>query len=444
MVAEALDIGYAIQLPPRRAIQYFRQKGHAINWNWWETWQAAHAKSFTVAKAMRQDILETIRAEQGKAIAEGLTARQFAERLEPRLKNLGWWGRQTVLDPKGNLQEIQLGSPHRLRTIYDTNMRTSRAVAHYQVQQATVADRPYWMYDAMDDLHTRPQHAAMDNLVFAHDDPIWRTHYPPNGFKCRCRVRALSREEVDAKGLSVSSSDGLLHQIKQQVGVDKSTGEIIHRPATEYRQGDIIMAPDPGWNYNPGAAGGHFDPSTAPAINEVLPPIGGQRTWHELALPTALPLAIARVTRLPKGDIRQFYAATESPDFEPYDITRPDGVKDRVYNRVVTPEGLEDVFLGDNFARHIVEHSLGHRERFANYVLPTLQQPGEVWGHWTQGEDGSVVIRQRYLARFDDANTLLVVQEMPKIGALAWTFFPIRESRRLNRYRVGDLLYRGK
>ena len=50
-----------------------------INWNWWETWQAAHARSFTGAKATREDILETIRAAHGEALAQGLTARKFAD-----------------------------------------------------------------------------------------------------------------------------------------------------------------------------------------------------------------------------------------------------------------------------------------------------------------------------------------------------------------------------
>ena len=81
---EAVDLGYAFGLPPRRAIAYFKSKGYTISWNWWETWQAAHAKSFTVAKAARLDILSDIRSEVQRALEEGLTSKQFADALEPR------------------------------------------------------------------------------------------------------------------------------------------------------------------------------------------------------------------------------------------------------------------------------------------------------------------------------------------------------------------------
>ena len=127
---EPVDLGHAFGLPPRRAVEYFKSKGYTISWNWWETWQASHARAFTVAKAARMDILTDIRSEVQRALDEGLTHKQFADALEPRLKAKGWWGRQVVVDPDGGADMVQLGSPRRLKTIYRTNLRTARAVAH--------------------------------------------------------------------------------------------------------------------------------------------------------------------------------------------------------------------------------------------------------------------------------------------------------------------------
>ena len=93
----------------------------------------------------------------------------------------------------------------------------------------------------------------MDGLVFRHDDPFWDSHYPPNGFNCRCRVRAFTEDDLKERDLKVTSGNEHLRQVDQQVGVDKRTGEVIRRPATEFRQGDRVMTPDPGWNYNPAA-----------------------------------------------------------------------------------------------------------------------------------------------------------------------------------------------
>ena len=124
-MADPVDLGFAVKLPPRQAIRYFQSKGYAISWNWWETWQAAHAKAFTVAKATRLDVLQTIRGGLDRALRDGTTERTFLKELEPALRKAGWWGQQTIVDSAGNAEVVQLGSPHRLKTIFRTNLRTA-------------------------------------------------------------------------------------------------------------------------------------------------------------------------------------------------------------------------------------------------------------------------------------------------------------------------------
>ena len=43
----------------------------------------------------------------------------------------------------------------------------------------------------------------MDGRVFQADSPVWDTWYPPNGFRCRCTVRSLSKRQVEQMGLTV-------------------------------------------------------------------------------------------------------------------------------------------------------------------------------------------------------------------------------------------------
>ena len=289
MPPNLIDLGYAAKLPPEKAIAFFAAKGYAVSWNWWEVWESAHARAFTVAKAVQADVLESIRGALDKALADGRTRREFARDLEPRLRALGWWGRQIVVSPDGGAEKVQLGSPHRLRTIFDSNMRSTFGAARQRQQVENADSRPFWMYDARNDNRVRPSHAAMDGRVFRADDPIWKTHYPPNGWNCRCRVRALTAAQVRARGLRVSDSAGSLETVQQEVGVDKRTGEVVTKPGTAYRfraGGEVrVMTPDPGWGaaprglppaagapstFNPGAASpaaarAHLDSASAGA-----------------------------------------------------------------------------------------------------------------------------------------------------------------------------------
>jgi len=41
-------------------------------------------------------------------------------------------------------------------------------------------------YETVGDDRVRPQHRAWDNITLPADHPWWQTHYPPNGWACRC------------------------------------------------------------------------------------------------------------------------------------------------------------------------------------------------------------------------------------------------------------------
>lgn len=249
MPKQKIDLLYAIGLPPEKAIEYFKSKGYAFSWDWWDIWQEAHTLAFTVAKVMRQDILDDIRDIVQKAIEEGLSFRSFQKLLEPKLKVKGWWGKVIVGDETG-AQQVQLGSPWRLRTIYETNMQVAMMAGRYREFMENINDRPYWQYMAVLDSRTRPSHRALHGKVFRYDDPFWDSFYPPNGWNCRCRVRALSEKNIRDRGLVVESSEGRI--ITTKVLISKKSGELTDVAVyVDPRTGEKI-SPDAGWSYNPG------------------------------------------------------------------------------------------------------------------------------------------------------------------------------------------------
>lgn len=249
---QPVDLGYAATLEPKLAVDYFRSKGYVISWNWQETKSTTHAQAFTVAKAVRMDVLTSIQSEVDRAASEGTTEREFIKTLTPRLQAQGWWGKQMIVDSAGGIEEVQLGSPARLATIYRTNLATSYQAGRYQQQLGSTETHPYWQYVAIMDGNTRKSHAAMHGRVFRFDDPIWDTLYPPNDWGCRCRVRALTAEQVKRMGLKVESSVGAITTQTVESGVDKRTGEVYESDVTTFTRGKQRMTTGAGWAHNAG------------------------------------------------------------------------------------------------------------------------------------------------------------------------------------------------
>lgn len=233
-------IGAAFDLPPKEAVDFFRSKGFQFAFDWTEMLKQEHDANFTVAKITDLDLLKEIRDAVDQAISEGTTFDTFKERLIPRLQESGWWGGKMVLDADtGEEKEVQLGSPRRLRTIFETNLKTAYAAGRWEQIQDTKADFPYLMYDAVKDDRTREEHLAWDGLVLPADDPWWKTHYPPNGWNCRCSVI-----QVNDRTLGKLGKDGPdeAPPIETRPWVNPTTGE----------EEDVPEGIDPGWDYAPG------------------------------------------------------------------------------------------------------------------------------------------------------------------------------------------------
>lgn len=110
---------------------------------------------------------------------------------------------------------------------------------------------------------------------------------------------------------------------------------------------------------------------------------------------------------------------------------------------VHAPGCLDAVAIKRECLRHLVEKQ--HREVWANYILPTLEDPLEVWlSPVNLNPSGKIVYRRHFIALFDDAGktraTLAVTQEN-KDSSLLWNFIPSNDLKYIDRKRRGFLLY---
>ncbi len=196
-----VEAGDSFDVPPDAAIETYAAKGLKPTFSYAEMLGEAHSQAFTVAKMMDVDMLGQVRTSLEAAMANGQSYKEWADELMPMLQASGWWGKQKVLDPvTGKIVDAQLGSPHRLETIFRTNMQAAYAEQQWAMIEGQKDVAPYLMYDAVDDFRTRPSHKSRDNTILPVDDPWWDKNTPPLGYACRCGIIQVSQDELEALG----------------------------------------------------------------------------------------------------------------------------------------------------------------------------------------------------------------------------------------------------
>ena len=128
--------------------------------------------------------------------------------------------------------------------IYDTNIRMAHASGRWAQIQRVATRRPYLRYVAVEDSRTRPEHTAWHGTVLPVGDPWWSTHYPPNGWYCRCTTQSLSERDLERYGYKPSQTAPPVKMTPRRINTP--TGPV------------TVQVPDgidPGFAYNPGEAG---------------------------------------------------------------------------------------------------------------------------------------------------------------------------------------------
>lgn len=252
---QAPDLVYALGLPPRDAVAYLESKGIRPTRHWYDIWQEAQAKAVTVSGMTRLDLLEDVKKGLVDAVKNGKTGKMFIDDLAPILRAKGWTGKRQSINPKtGEVTEKGPDLPARLSLIFFQNVQSAYMYGRYRAMLANAEERPWWMYIAVLDSRTRPHHRALHRKVFRYDDPFWKTHYPPNGFYCRCRVRALSDAQLEREGLTPESGEGRMVSRDAVVNPRAPESQRVVREVWGWQQtpGGLTHWTDTGFSYSAG------------------------------------------------------------------------------------------------------------------------------------------------------------------------------------------------
>lgn len=206
------------------AIDYLKGKLPEGSMAWDDLSGPVHGKVFAVAGAVKADLVRDLQAALVRALENGTTITQFRKDFDQAVQQHGW----TYRGKRG----------WRTSVIFDTNMRSAHMAGRWAQIQAGKDRRPFLQYRTAGDARVRPQHRQWNGLIYPVDDLFWTTHYPPNGWGCRCTVRAYSQADLEAKKLSVSDP----FEVKTREVISRD-GEIKDR---------VPVGIDPGWDHNVG------------------------------------------------------------------------------------------------------------------------------------------------------------------------------------------------
>ena len=206
-------------------IDFLRRKLNLPSESWRDIQSAAHDRAFVVAGVTKADLLHDLRKAVDQAV-QGGSIGEFRKNFAEIVAKHGWTG--------WTGEGTKAGEAWRTRVIYQTNLMTSYAAGRRAqlLDPDLVERRPFWRYVHNDSVtHPRPQHKRWGDmkLTLRHDHPFWETHFPPNGWGCKCRVVAVA-----------APGDG--------DGTEPPEGWAQTDPAT-----GAPVGIDEGWGYAPGA-----------------------------------------------------------------------------------------------------------------------------------------------------------------------------------------------
>ncbi|MDD5271090.1 MAG: phage minor head protein [Methylovulum sp.] len=298
-------------IPFDQQVAYFNAKKPLPSTSWNDLQREMHDTTFVVAGAVKADLLADLHEAMSKAHELGTTLAKFRKDFADIVAKRGWTG----WTGEGSDE----GVAWRTRVIYETNLRTSYQAGRWQQIQAVQSSRPYLMYKHSHAVLTaRAEHLAWDGLIMPMDSPWVKTHYPPNGYGCKCTMFTLSERDLQRLGKPIDPNT--------TEWTDPTTGKrystVLPNDGTydwkDPKTGDWHTFPkgiQPYWDYTPGASlSAQATAAVTRKIDGLPPDIGGQlkaliKSGMEMDEQAAMTLGVKNVDYQQHRNIAQFVNA---------------------------------------------------------------------------------------------------------------------------------------
>lgn len=140
------------------------------------------------------------------------------------------------------------------KTEYETAVLTAESASNYHRLMGKTKMFPYWKYVTAGDEKVREEHRKLDGVILPANDPRWKKIFPPNGWKCRCRVVPLMKHEVE--GIDINAMRAIVDEylgtsewkMNEAQGWDSNRGETAEVfPRTSIISASFPIRPPPCW-----------------------------------------------------------------------------------------------------------------------------------------------------------------------------------------------------
>lgn len=131
------------------------------------------------------------------------------------------------------------------RIAFQATLRTAYSAGRYTRAMEVADTEPYFVYRTMRDGRVRDSHAALNGVALPKSHEFWKTHYPPNGWRCRCKAYSIDDDglaRLEKAGLSIS------REAPEEATVaytDKTTGDVVRLPESIEPGFDFLPADQP-------------------------------------------------------------------------------------------------------------------------------------------------------------------------------------------------------
>ena len=396
------------------AAKFFRDKVRLPTGAWTDLKEGQHARAFVVAGAAKDDLLKDLQASIQSAIDNGTGLREFRKDFESIVAKHGWTG--------WTGEDSKKGRAWRTKVIFETNLSTARAAGRWEQIQRVKKTRPWLRYVAILDSHVRPDHRRWHGTTLSVDDDWWDTHYPPNGWNCRCTVMSLSNAQLADFGYSVSAAPPPEQYVRRK---DPWGGGTLA----------LDRGIDPGFNYNVGRAhvgiAREIPAGYAATQNEWKPIEGGAyRVFTPADYPdnrelTPRPLPKLASPAAGRADMIEAVKAAIGGD----------------QATLTTPDGMAVSIDAEIFGGHVAPR----RAIWLPVLRELVEDPQEVWLIFERNEaTGQVALRRRHISVYDSpdpSRRMLMIFQAWRGQFEAWTLVPVDRDGYLERRRAGVRLW---